>query len=257
MASTGAVQTISLTDTYGYLVYCAGDVIVDAMATEIQQLGAGADTDLTMGIYDVATGALLGSTANVAPSLGINVVALSSPVSLSRGAQYYFALFCARADTNFLRRSPNTVPAPGVWSGKSFGWSATAQRFPASSDPYIGTQDDNPIWIAARAQTTPSVAISSVIVNSTPYNVVAPPTNGELFVEVDTVAIGGVSSIVLPAVPSSNSIVNVKDITGSASVNIITIDGNGNLIDGLATLPINSNYGSYRLLWNGSQWRIV
>ena len=49
----------------------------------------------------------------------------------------------------------------------------------------------------------------------------------------------------------------IKDSTGDANTRNITIDGNGNTIDGSATKTISSNYGFLTLLWNNTEWSII
>lgn len=151
------VLTINTTDTYGFWVYCAEDVTIDAMVTEIQSLGAGAGTDLTMGVYAMGTNSLLASTGNVAPAQGRNVVALTAPLALTRGTQYYFAIYCARASTNFIRRSGSVMQNIGTWTdtslggaAKTNGWRHASTRFAATA--VITTIETNPIWIGARVQ---------------------------------------------------------------------------------------------------------
>lgn len=61
----------------------------------------------------------------------------------------------------------------------------------------------------------------------------------------------------LPAVPATNQLVIVKDGAGVAAANNITIDGNGNTIDGAATVAISSNYGVERLLFDGISWNVI
>jgi hypothetical protein len=63
--------------------------------------------------------------------------------------------------------------------------------------------------------------------------------------------------------PSGSSVTNgkffvVKDESGAAATNNITIIGNGtDKIDGQANVIINTNYGIVRLLWNTNLWSIV
>lgn len=64
-------------------------------------------------------------------------------------------------------------------------------------------------------------------------------------------------TITLPALASvtDNKRYVVKDESGGAVANNITIDGNGaETIDGAATKVISSNYGSVRLVKSGSSW---
>jgi hypothetical protein len=49
----------------------------------------------------------------------------------------------------------------------------------------------------------------------------------------------------------------IKDESGGASVNNITVSGNGKNIDDAATYPISTNYGSVSLYYNGTQFYLV
>ena len=73
------------------------------------------------------------------------------------------------------------------------------------------------------------------------------------------VASGG-SVVTLPSAPLANQVYIVKDRDGlatPAASNRITIDGNGNNIDGNAQIRIRQAYGSFTLLYNGTQWNII
>lgn len=64
-------------------------------------------------------------------------------------------------------------------------------------------------------------------------------------------------TITLPALASipEETVYIVKDESGGASVNNITIDGNASeTIDGAATKVINTNYGAVRLMRSSSAW---
>ena len=56
--------------------------------------------------------------------------------------------------------------------------------------------------------------------------------------------------ITLLASPLDGRTYIIKDIDGNASVNNITVDGNGNNIDGAATQTISTNYGSLTIIYN-------
>jgi hypothetical protein len=68
----------------------------------------------------------------------------------------------------------------------------------------------------------------------------------------------GTITITLPATVSKNTWV-IKDSSGAAATNNITIDGNGNNVDGSSTYVLNTNYGSVTI--NGdttnSKWLIT
>jgi hypothetical protein len=49
----------------------------------------------------------------------------------------------------------------------------------------------------------------------------------------------------------------IKDESGNALLNNVTISGNGSLIDGNSTIKLYTNYMSLTLLWTGSRWSII
>ena len=63
--------------------------------------------------------------------------------------------------------------------------------------------------------------------------------------------------VTLPS-PSSNAEISIKDSTGGANSNNITINTPGaETIDGAANLVLSSNYESVRLVSDGSNWFIL
>jgi hypothetical protein len=48
----------------------------------------------------------------------------------------------------------------------------------------------------------------------------------------------------------------IKDCSGDANTNPITIQGTGQLVDG-STATINTPYGSIQVIFNGTEWSIV
>jgi hypothetical protein len=49
----------------------------------------------------------------------------------------------------------------------------------------------------------------------------------------------------------------IKDESGNAAANNITLNGNGVNIDGMSTYVINNNYGSVDIYYNGTQFYLV
>lgn len=66
-------------------------------------------------------------------------------------------------------------------------------------------------------------------------------------------------SYTLPATPANGDQYIVKDATGTAATNNITIDGNGNNIEATSTKVINTNYGCIHLSFNEvlSVWLVI
>ena len=65
---------------------------------------------------------------------------------------------------------------------------------------------------------------------------------------VDTSSAG--QTITLPASPLNGLSYKIKDKSGNASVNNVTIDGNGSNIDGAANASINTNFGAFELVYS-------
>jgi len=57
----------------------------------------------------------------------------------------------------------------------------------------------------------------------------------------------------LPAAPATGQAYKIKD-NGNGLTNNITIDGNGNNIDGASTATINTNYGAFEIVFDGTEW---
>ncbi len=71
---------------------------------------------------------------------------------------------------------------------------------------------------------------------------------------------GGGDTVTLPAVATAavGKVYIIKDESGTAGTNNITIDGNGaETIDGAATKVINTNFGSATLICSGAAWFII
>lgn len=64
-------------------------------------------------------------------------------------------------------------------------------------------------------------------------------------------------TINLVASPVTGQTYRIKDNTGSAATNNITITPAAGNIDGAASFVINTNYGSVDLVYNGTQWNIL
>jgi hypothetical protein len=69
--------------------------------------------------------------------------------------------------------------------------------------------------------------------------------------------VGAATVVNLPASPATGTEAVIKDAKGDALVNNITITPAAGTIDGAATLPIITNYGAARLVYNGTEWSVV
>jgi len=73
----------------------------------------------------------------------------------------------------------------------------------------------------------------------------------EYVVLIDTSS--GAVTVNLEATPTTGTAVKIKD-KGNALTNNITIDGNGNTIDGSTQATINTDYGALELVFDGREW---
>lgn len=101
-------------------------------------------------------------------------------------------------------------------------------------------------------------------VRETYCRVVTDPTAVDMLVTDSTVAFNIAASITSKLLPSSildaqpGSVrLRLRDDSGAASANPITLVGNGALIDGQPSVQIDTNFGALELEWTGGRWRIV
>lgn len=90
---------------------------------------------------------------------------------------------------------------------------------------------------------------------TTDVNTQAPPYTVQSSDQLVAVSSGG--TITLEASPSTGRTISIKDINGVAASSNITIDGNGNNIDGSSTYVISVNYSSITLVFTGSSWGAI
>jgi len=64
-------------------------------------------------------------------------------------------------------------------------------------------------------------------------------------------------TIIPLATPTTGQMHRIKDNTGNAGTNNITITPSGENIDGASSFVINQNYASVDIVFNGSQWNIL
>ena len=88
------------------------------------------------------------------------------------------------------------------------------------------------------------------VVTTTPFQVLL----GDYLLAVN---IDGPSSIVLPVGAPIGTVFIVKDTSGDASTNNITITAPGSTIDGAATYVINIDYASVTLVQTSTEWSVV
>ena len=87
-------------------------------------------------------------------------------------------------------------------------------------------------------------------VTTTPFNVLL----GDYFLAVNVAA---PSSIVLPLGAPIGTVFIVKDTSGLAGTNPITITATGSTIDGAASYVVSVNYASVTLVRTSTEWSII
>ncbi len=111
-----------------------------------------------------------------------------------------------------------------------------------------GNPGTNTLTISATGTTT----LTYTLVNTTPYVVLT--TDEYLGVDCS----GGAITIQLPNAPSTGRVFIIKDKTGSAVANNITVTTVGGvvLIDGATTFAMNSAYEAIQVIFNGTSYEI-
>jgi hypothetical protein len=66
-----------------------------------------------------------------------------------------------------------------------------------------------------------------------------------------------ITTVTLPASPTTSRSLIIKDGKPDAALFNITIDGNGKTIDGAATLVLSIDYASVEIIYNGTEWNVI
>ena len=132
---------------------------------------------------------------------------------------------------------------------------------------FTGTMSPSPILpgtvIVAAVWGDQSVLQTQVPTAAFTQNVSAPaaandPLEGLGYVFVDTAGSWSANDVItLPASPTIGGTIVVKDATGSADTKPIVIDGNGNTIDGQATVTLQVPRASLGFAFEGTEWKIL
>lgn len=126
------------TATYAASVVPTGDATVSNLTVNCTDVGSGGG-GVRVGVYDSSFALIAESGAAVTPVLGLNTLALVTPVALIEGERYYFGVFSSRSGNSFQFYYP-------IGSGDtSYGWYAT------DTDLWAGGTPDgyfDPAWIS-------------------------------------------------------------------------------------------------------------
>ena len=138
--------------------------------------------------------------------------------------------------TQFISNAP-LANTPGTSDMLALIQNGITKKLPIGSIPGL-----TPIVLAP---TTVVTAGASYAVLSTDY-----------YIDIDK-TVGSATAVVLPPSPGKGATLIIKDGKGDAGTNQITINGNGNNIDGQATYVMAFNYQSITLIYSGTSWGVV
>lgn len=120
------------------------------------------------------------------------------------------------------------------------------------SGTWFDVSNDDPVVIG----TTEIQFVESLVSDRPPIVVSSSLSEYTLTYNCTLIASPSTQSIIvyLPATPKENSSFTVKDGSGNAGTYHITINGNGNTIDGASTAVISNGYASLNVSWDGTGW---
>ena len=125
---------------------------------------------------------------------------------------------------------------------------AGSYTFNINSTPVVGVVTDKLSTLAGRRRHITNV-------NDTVY-----PTGYTIVASDDVISvtsIGAAFTVYLPALPATGDTYTIKDSGGNAGTWTITVDAGLNTIDGVATYPMSTNYESFDVIYNGSEWSAI
>jgi len=130
----------------------------------------------------------------------------------------------------------------------------TVPSLKVNDTPAAGTTNDKVIvWDSADKQLK-TIEGSELGEDNNSYAVTAITSSATLTPVLYTVLVNGAAAVTvtLPASPADGQAYKIKDASGNALTNNVTISGNGNNIDGAGTAVINTDYGALELVYNAS-----
>jgi hypothetical protein len=135
---------------------------------------------------------------------------------------------------------PSSLSPSGVTAG-TYGTSSQVGTFTVDAQGLITSAVNTQIYLDRLRLPVRTVAAGPATITATDYLVIGDTTAGSF-------------SILLPATPASGDSYCVKK---SVAANTLTFDGNGNNIDGAASIAITTQYTSYTVIYNGTEWSII
>ena len=147
------------------------------------------------------------------------------------------SVILSNIDWNEIQNTPTTISGYGI------------------TDAYTKDEVYSKLEVYAKDEVYSKLEVDSKLEQYT--NINSDYTNDKInnFIFADTSA--NIITITLQAEPNIGDKVTIHDNTGSFSTNNLTVDGNGKNINGNANLVLSTNDSTTRLIFNGTEWRIL
>lgn len=198
-------------------------------------------------------GLLVGSTRLSEAITGNLVVTCNGTISARFGPSSIFSSNAYSMAISSLTAGSAAAPTYSFASDATSGLWSNASGLYLSKGGTNGLSMDTSrnITLAAGLATSGYQTQGFTVPGAYPYTVLAT----DITIHVNTTT---ARTINLPSTTLSGRIVTIKDVTGSAGTNAITISAGGTvLIDGATSYQIASNYGSAQFQWNGTKWVVI
>ena len=243
------------------------------VANNLSDVASAATSRANLGITNIATqnvtnhAVLVGGAANAITSVGAaattgQILQANTGANPSYSTAAYPStttinqLLYSSATTNNAVLSANATGIP-TWvpltDGQVLIGSSAGKPLAGTLTAGTGisiTNGNNNITVSATGTTT--LTVTTVNFAASPYTVLG--TDEFLAVQ----SSGGAITIRLPNAPATGRVYTIKDVSGAASTNNISITtvGGAVLIDGVTTTKILGNYGSINVIFTGAAYSI-
>jgi hypothetical protein len=282
VTSTSPLQSVASVGTAGQVLTSNGAGTLPTFQTNASGdvVGPAAATDNAVARFDGATGKLIQNSVVIISDLGdiftptvvnIGTAAPTNVQELSIQSSVAGTIGTYIFNTNATGGSRQAIVTNGTgdtWILFSIfsvtDWSigldnSDSDKFKISANATLGTADALTIDPGTLAVTIPNLfnpgsgqAVKFTVPGAYPYNVLTT----DYIVNVDTSI---ARTIRLPNAPTSGQVFIIKDVTGSAGANNISLTtvGGAVTIDGATTQTMNVNYGSLTVFFNGTSYFIT
>lgn len=280
--STNPLQSVASVGTAGQVLTSNGAGALPSFQTNAggDVTGPASSTDNAVARFDGTTGKLLQNSLVIVADLGdiftptvinIGTAAPTNVQELSIQSSVAGTIGTYILNTNGTGGSRQAVSTNGTgdsWTLYSIfsvtDWSvgldnSDGDKFKISANAALGTADALTIDPGTLAVTIPNLfspgagqVAKLTVPGAYPYNILTT----DYIVEVDT---SSARTIRLPNAPTTGQVFIIKDVTGSAGANNISLTtvGGAVTIDGATTQTMNVNYGSITVFFSGTAYFII